>query len=223
MVVMVKSMVKGDVAKALVDADCIKIGLFTYASGRQGPVYVDIRVLPSTPKSMNIITDAMADAIKELEPDVLAGAETAGIPLAAVTSIKTKTPMIYVRKKPKHYGLKSQVEGVVTNGDKALLIDDMITNGWSKLDFLEGLRSKGLVVEDCLVVVDREQGGTETLGKSGVKLHSLITLKEMLDYMLKKKAIKQADYDSVLEYLSNSEAWEKKLSLNRVNDANRLP
>jgi len=216
-------MVKGDVAKALVDGDCIKIGLFTYASGRQGPVYVDIRVLPSTPKSMNIVTDAMADAIKELEPDVLAGAETAGIPLAAVASIKTKTPMIYVRKKPKHYGTKSQVEGVVTNGDKALLIDDMITNGWSKLDFIEGLRFRGLVVEDCLVVVDREQGGTETLGKAGVKLHSLITLKDVLDYMLKKKAISQEDYDGVVEYLHSTEAWEKKLGQKRLDNANRIP
>ncbi|MFH1126440.1 MAG: orotidine 5'-phosphate decarboxylase, partial [Candidatus Altiarchaeota archaeon] len=125
---------------------------------------------------------------------------------------KTGIPMIYVRKKPKHYGTRSQVEGFVKNGDKALLIDDMITNGWSKIEFIEGLREKGLVVEDCLVVVDREQGGSDALGKSRVKLHSLITLKDMLDYMLKKKTISKEDYDNVVEYLQNPEAWEKKIN-----------
>ncbi|MDD5111299.1 MAG: orotate phosphoribosyltransferase [Candidatus Altiarchaeota archaeon] len=205
-------MAKADVAKALVDANCIKIGLFTYASGRQGPVYVDIRVLPSTPSSMDAITDAMAEDVKEISPDVIAGAETAGIPIAAVLSIKTGLPMIYVRKKPKHYGTKSQVEGIVKKGDMALLIDDMITNGWSKLDFIEGLRFRGLEVSDCMVVVDREQGGSETLGKSTVKLHSLITLKEVLSYMLKKSQVSQEDYDNVLEYLENPEAWEKKIN-----------
>lgn len=217
-------MSKGDVAKALCDANCIKIGLFTYASGRQGPVYVDIRVLPSTPSSMDVVTDEMAEKVKLIQPDVIAGAETAGIPLAAVISIKTGIPMIYVRKKPKHYGTKSQVEGFVKKGDKALLIDDMITNGWSKIDFIEGLRFRGLVVEDCLVAVDREQGGTQTLEKVGVKLSSLITLKEVLDYMLKKKKISREDYEGVLEYLGDSEAWEKKIiQKTRSNDANKIP
>jgi orotate phosphoribosyltransferase len=203
---------KPDVVKALCDANCIKTGLFTYASGRRGPVYVDIRILPSTPESMDIVTDLMAEKIKELKPDVIAGAETAGIPLAAVASIKTGIPMVYVRKKPKHYGTKSQVEGIANKGDKALLIDDMVTNGWSKTEFIEGLREKGLTVEDCMVVVDREQGAAETLGKQNVKLHSLTTLKTALEYMLKNKTITQEDYDNVMDYLQNTEEWERKIS-----------
>ncbi|MBM3309394.1 MAG: orotate phosphoribosyltransferase [Candidatus Altiarchaeales archaeon] len=205
-------MSKDDVAQALCDANSIRTGLFTYASGKQGPVYVDIRVLPSTPSSMDAITDAMADKVNKLNPDVIAGAETAGIPLAAVISIKTGIPMVYVRKKPKTYGTQSQVEGVFKKGAKAVLIDDMITNGWSKVDFIEGLRFKGLVVEDCLVVVDREQGGTETLEKNKVQLHSLISLKEMLEYMFDKKLISDKDYNSVLEYLEDSEGWQRKIS-----------
>jgi uridine monophosphate synthetase len=205
-------MSKDDVAQALCDANSIRTGLFTYASGKQGPVYVDIRVLPSTPSSMDAITDALAAKVNKLNPDVIAGAETAGIPLAAVISIKTGIPMAYVRKKPKNYGTHSQVEGVFKKGDKAVLIDDMITNGWSKVDFIEGLRAKGLVVEDCLVVVDREQGGTETLEKNKVHLHSLITLKEMLEYMFDKKLISDKDYNNVLEYLEDSEAWQRKIS-----------
>lgn len=203
---------KPDVVKALCNANCIKTGIFTYASGRRGPVYVDIRILPSTPESMDQVTDLMAEKVKKLKPDVIAGAETAGIPLAAVVSIKTGIPMIYVRKKPKHYGTRSQVEGLVKDGAKALLIDDMITNGWSKIEFIEGLREKGLVVEDCMVVVDREQGGSDTLGKQNVKLHSLTTLKTALDYMLKNKTIRQDDYDDVMEYLQNTVEWERKIS-----------
>jgi uridine monophosphate synthetase len=205
-------MSKEDVAKALCDANCVKTGLFTYASGRQGPVYVDIRILPSTPESMDVVTDAMAAIVKKVKPDVLAGAETAGIPLAAVISMKTKIPMVYVRKRPKNYGTKSQVEGLTNKGDKALLIDDMVTSGYSKIDFIDGLRSRGLEVTDCLVSVDREQGASKKLEEFGVKLHSVITLKEVLERLLSIKKITQADYDSVMEYLADTPAWEKKIN-----------
>ena len=89
------------IAKALTDANVMKFGEFTLASGIVSPIYVDLRVLPSYPDSMLIVTEDLVKLVKKLKPDVVAGAETAGIPLATAISLKTKIPMIYVRKRPK--------------------------------------------------------------------------------------------------------------------------
>ena len=197
------------IAKALCDAGVLKTGLFTYASGKRGPVYVDIRVLPSYPKSMQLVTYKLAEVVKKIKPDVVAGAETAGIPLAAVVSIKTGIPMVYVRKKPKEHGTKAQIEGILEDGKKTVLIDDMMTDGGSKLNFINGIRDAKGIVEDAVIVLDREQGGAETLKNVGVRLHSLITLKELLAYMKSKKLIPEKEFDNIMLYLKNPEEWEK--------------
>ncbi len=193
------------VAKALVDANVVKFGEFTLASGIVSPIYVDLRVLPSYPESMVVVTDELVKVVKKLKPDVVAGAETAGIPLSTAISLKTKIPMIYVRKRPKSYGRKEQIEGVLEKDAKVVLIDDMATNAFSKLKFIEGIKNSGGVVEDVVIVLDREQGGVEALAKENVKLHSLITLKELLDYMKDKKLVDEGKYNDALSYLEKNQ------------------
>src|SRR3989338_8754977 len=171
------------IAKALVDANVVKFGEFTLASGLVSPIYVDLRVLPSYPDSMAVVAEELVKAVKKLKPDVIAGAETAGIPLATAISLKTKIPMIYVRKKPKGYETQEMIEGILKNGQKVVLVDDMATNAFSKLIFIDGIKQSGGIVNDVLIVLDREQGGAEALAKENVKLHSLITLKDLLQYM----------------------------------------
>jgi len=111
---------KDKLAKALCDAKIMKFGLFSLASGRKSPVYVDVRVLPSFPKSFSLAIDELAKKVKELKVDVVAGAETAGIPLATAISLKTKLPMIYVRKRPKSYGTMEMIEGVLKKDAKVI-------------------------------------------------------------------------------------------------------
>ncbi len=194
-------------AKALCDANIMKFGLFSLASGRKSPVYVDVRVLPSSPKSFSLVIDEAVKKIKELKVDVVAGAETAGIPIAAAIAIKAKLPMIYVRKRPKSYGTMSFIEGILEKGQKVVLIDDMITDGRSKVRFIEGIRKEGAICEDSLVIIDREQGGTDNLAAEKVKLHSLITLKELLEYMKKNKLVDEDNYKITMNYLGNPEQW----------------
>ena len=200
---------KDKLAKALCDAKIMKFGLFALASGRKSPVYVDVRVLPSTPASFAAAIDELVKKVKELKVDVVAGAETAGIPIAAAIAIKAKMPMIYVRKRPKGYGTNSFIEGVLEKVQKVVLIDDMITDGRSKVRFIEGIRNEGAICEDVLVIIDREQGGTDTLAAENVKLHSLSTLKELLEYMKTKKLVDEDNYKITMNYLGNPEQWNK--------------
>src|SRR3989338_5592171 len=192
------------IAKALSDANVVKFGKFTLASCLESPIYVDLRILPSYPDSMAAVTEELVKAIKKLKPDVVAGAETAGIPLATAISLKTKIPMIYVRKKPKTYGTMELVEGILKKGQKVILVDDMATNAFSKLNFIQGIRQAGGIVNDVVIVLDREQGGADALAKENVKLHSLITLKEQLNYMKDNNLIDDSKYNETLNYLEQN-------------------
>ena len=192
------------IAKALADANVVRFGEFTLASGLITPIYIDLRVLPSYPESMIVVVEELVKLVKKLKPDVVAGAETAGIPLATAISLKTKIPMIYVRKRPKSYGRKEQIEGVLEKDSKVVLIDDMATNAFSKLMFIEGIKNSHGIVEDVVIVLDREQGGADALAKENVKLHSLITLKELLSYMKDNDLIDDGKYNEILDYLGRN-------------------
>jgi len=192
------------IAKALVDASVVKFGDFTLASGIKSSIYVNLRVVPSYPESFAIIIEELSKVVKKIKPDVVAGAETAGIPLAAAISLKTKIPMIYVRKRPKGYGMNQLIEGELEKGKKVVLVDDMATNAFSKLAFIEGIRQAGGIVNDVVIVLDREQGGAEALAKENVKLHSLITLKEQLNYMKDNNLIDDSKYNETLNYLEQN-------------------
>ena len=192
------------IAKALTDANVVKFGEFTLASGMKSPIYVDLRVLPSYPDSMATVTEELVKVVKKLKPEVIAGAETAGIPLSTAISIKTRIPMIYVRKRPKSYGTQEMIEGVLEKGAKTILIDDMATNAFSKIKFVDGIKQAGGIVNDVLIVLDREQGGVEALDKEGVKLHSLITLKELLSYMKDNNMVDDKKFNEILIYLKQN-------------------
>ena len=112
--------------------------------------------------------------------------------------------MVYVRKRPKGYGMNQLIEGELKQNQKVVLVDDMATNAFSKLAFIKGIRQAGGIVNDAVIVLDREQGGADALAKENVKLHSLITLKELLSYMKNNNLIDNAKYDEILEYLEKN-------------------
>ena len=192
------------VAKALADANVVRFGKFALASGIESPIYINLRVLPSYPESMKIVSEELSKLVKKMKPDVVAGAETAGIPLSTAISLKTGIPMIYVRKRPKTYGTMDLVEGILEKGKKVVLVDDMATNAYSKLKFVEGIKHAGGIIEDVVIVLDREQGGAEALGKENIKLHSLITLKELLGYMKDNNMIDDGKLNEILLYLKQN-------------------
>ncbi|MEM8663621.1 MAG: orotate phosphoribosyltransferase, partial [Pseudomonadota bacterium] len=146
-------------ARALVEVEAVAIRPdepFTYTSGLKSPVYVDCRKLITFPRLRAILMDLAVEAVFRdvgLEAfDAVAGGETAGIPFAAWMSERMLLPMLYVRKKPKGFGRNAQIEGELAEGQRVLLVEDLATDGGTKLKFAAALRDAGAVVEHSIVV-----------------------------------------------------------------------
>lgn len=170
--------------EAVFDAGCIKFGEFKLKSGIMSPVYCDFRGLVSKPALLAEIGKALAEKAKQIGCDRIAGIPYAGVPLGVAAALAGDLPMIYPRKEVKQYGTGKQIEGEFREGEKVLVVDDIITDGASKIEAIEPLKQAGLVVTDVLVILDREQGGGRLLANAGYKLHSLGTLSEVLDSLV---------------------------------------
>ena len=129
---------------------------FTFTSGRLSPVYVDCRKIISFPRARRRL---MAMGVEQLTAlagaeafDMVAGGETAGIPFAAWMADALDLPMLYVRKKPKGFGRNARIEGEVRDGARVLLVEDLATDGGSKISFIDAIREAGMQVAHCFVV-----------------------------------------------------------------------
>lgn len=169
----------------LFEAGCIKFGEFRLKSGILSPVYVDFRGLISNPQLLQEVGRALGMVARQIGCDRVAGIPYAGLPLGVAASMASNIPMIYPRKEVKDYGTRKLIEGAYSEGEKVLVIDDIITDGASKIEAIKPLEEAGLVVKDVLIILDREQGGNKVLAKAGYQLHSLGTLSQVLDTLVR--------------------------------------
>ncbi len=186
----------------LFDAGCIKFGEFKLKSGIMSPVYCDFRGLVSKPALLAEIGRALAERAKQIGCDRIAGIPYAGLPLGVAASIAGDIPMIYPRKEAKDYGTKKLIEGEFQQGDRVLVIDDIITDGASKIEAIAPLEEAGLEVTDVLIILDREQGGDKILAKAGYKLHSLGKLSEVLDALVASGKVEPEMRAKVAEFIA---------------------
>jgi len=187
------------------ETGAIKVSIdnpFKMTSGKLSPFYIDCRILISFPFQRDIINSYAQRLVvdRKIEVDYIAGGETAGIPFAAWLAEKMYKPFIYVRKQPKGHGLSSQVEGKIDPGKKVLLYEDLITDGLSKINFIQGLRNAGCNTQHCLVLLDRQEGGEEKLSEVDVKLHALVTIDQCFEVGLERDFLSVADMDSIQAY-----------------------
>lgn len=178
----------GTIARLLLDAGAVRIMRerpFTLAAGWASPVYVDCRMLIGDPVARRLATSCAVEAVSAFAPgtiDIVAGAETAGIPYAAWLADALDLPLAYVRKRPLGIGRNAQVEGADVDGRRVLLVDDLTTDGASKLAFARGLRAAGAVVSEALTIFYNGifPGVTERLAAENVKLLPLATWDDIL-------------------------------------------
>ena len=187
---------------------------FTYASGLKGPTYIDCRKLISYPRIRGTLMDFMAatvcrDAGFEAF-DNIAGGETAGIPFAALVAERLGLPMTYVRKKPKGYGRNARIEGEMRDGQRVLLVEDLTTDGGSKLSFVDAIRETGASCAHTAVIfyygIFPET--TQRLGDHGVTLHHLCTWWDVLAEAKAQGSFDQATLSEVEAFLNDPRGWQ---------------
>ena len=169
-------------ADGLLDAGCVRFGQFTLKSGLTSPIYLDLRRLVSHPDLLADVARAYLTVLRSLEFDRLAALPYAALPIATAISLQGGWPMVYPRKESKTYGTRVEIEGAFEPGERVVVIDDLATTGGSKFEAIEKLAAAGLEVKDIVVLIDRESGARAALGEAGYRLHSILTLNQLLDY-----------------------------------------
>jgi len=180
----------------------VRFGDFTLKDGRRSPFYLDLRILVSHPTALARVARALLRRAGGLQYDRIAGLPYAGLPLAVAMALIAERPMIYARKESKDYGTKRLIEGEFAAGERALMVDDVVTSGGAKLEAVGPFRDAGLIVEDVLVVVDRSDGVNAALTDAGLRLHSVLTVRDLLDDLRAVDAISPADLDRAHDFLS---------------------
>jgi orotate phosphoribosyltransferase len=205
-------------AKMLLEVEAVsfmKDKPFIFTSGRASPVYTDCRRLISFPRVRQtliefgvstVLRDAGFDAF-----DAVAGGETAGIPYAAWMADRLGLPMLYVRKKPKGFGRNAQIEGRVVEGDRVLLVEDMTSDGGSKVNFCNALRAAGTKVDHCFVIFfyDIFPESKKIISDLGVTLHALATWWDVLAVAKESGKFDPRTLAEVETFMRDPTGWSK--------------
>ena len=197
------------IANLLLSIGCVNINFkkqFTLTSGKKSPVYVDCRKLISFPKERELIINEMSKQIKSKYKDnstIIAGGETAGIPYSSFLCQKMKYPMIYIRKSPKGFGKGKLIEGEFKKNTKSILVEDMATDGGSKLHFIRALRQNELKVKDIYVVFyyGIYPKAKKNISKMKVNLNYLTSWKDILT--ISPNYISDKDHKNLKNYLES--------------------
>lgn len=164
---------------AIIEAEALRFGEFELAHGGTSSYYVDKYLFETDPTALAAVADAFAELVDDRK---LAGVALGAVPLASATSLRTGLPYVIVRKATKEYGTANRVEGTLSDGEAVIVLEDIATTGTSALQAVEALRAAGAVVEDVMVVVDREEGARARLAEHDVTLTALLTATDLLDH-----------------------------------------
>jgi orotate phosphoribosyltransferase len=203
-------------AKMLLEVEAVHFNAekpYIFTSGWASPVYIDCRKLISYPRLRQTIIDFGASIILRdagfEQFDSVAGGETAGIPFAAWMADRLMLPMQYVRKQPKGFGRDAQIEGELKEGERVLLVEDLTTDGRSKINFCQALRSAGAVVEHVFVVFhyDIFPETKTVMSDMGVTLHALATWWDVLKVAQADGIFDIGTMDEVEKFLRDPAGW----------------
>ncbi|MDT1986406.1 MAG: orotate phosphoribosyltransferase [Planktomarina sp.] len=188
---------------------------FVLASGKSSPTYIDCRKIISFPRARSTLMDFLTVTVMREagfeEFDNIAGGETAGIPFSALVAERMALPMTYIRKKPKGYGKNSQIEGIMKDGQRVLLVEDLTTDGGSKISFIDAIRETGATCSHTAVIFYYGifKNTEKILDNHGVRLHYLCTWWDVLAEAKKQSSFDQETLFEVESFLRQPEEWQK--------------
>jgi len=214
-----RSFIASTVARMLWEVDAVAFRPdppFMFTSGWASPVYIDVRKLISYPRLRRTLLDfaekTVLHAIGHEQIDAVAGGETAGIPYAAWLAERLMLPMQYVRKQPKGFGRNARIEGAVEEGWRTLLVEDLATDGRSKVGFVGALRDAGQSCEHAFVVFyyDVFPHARATIEKLGIRLHHLCTWRDVLAVARSQQRFSMAVLGEVEAFLADPVGWSAR-------------
>ena len=216
---MIKSEISKITAKILINIGAINFSPqspFKLSSGFLSPSYIDCRKIIAYPSAFKEITDMMIDTIKSemvaQSPDYIIGGETAGIPFAAAIAEKMGLPLSYVRKKPKDYGKSKLIEGEILKDKNSLLVEDLMTDGKSKINFIDNIRSHeircnlGIVVFKYNIFEDADI----ILKKNNTEVHYLTDWEEVYNEICQMDKFGSDVLTEIRKFLDDPIDWSNK-------------
>jgi orotate phosphoribosyltransferase len=200
-------------AKFLLEIKAVKLSPrnpFTWTSGIKSPIYCDNRTVLSYPEVRNFVADSLAAMVKEHFPEVdrLAGIATAGIAHGVLAADRLNMSYCYVRPEPKKHGLKNQVEGHMNEGDKVVLIEDLVSTGKSSMQAVEGVRNEGGVVIGVLALFSYGFADAhKRFADEGISLYTISNLNVLSEVAAKEGFISMEDIEMVQQFAKDPHSW----------------
>lgn len=205
-----------DVAKILLELNAVTLNPkkpFKYASGIISPVYTDCRVLMAYPDKRRQIRDLYIDAIEKsgVQFDVVAGTATAGIPHAAWIADKLNLPMVYVRGKAKEHGKENLMEGIIKKGQKAIVIEDLVSTGESAINSVNAVRAAGGEISHVFSIITYGmEKASQTFKEHNLTMVSLTTFGDVVNEAQKLGYIEDKEIEIILDWIKDPPGWGKK-------------
>lgn len=185
---------------------------FTWTSGIKSPIYCDNRLTMSYSEIRNAVAEGFAALIRELAPDaeVIAGTATAGIPHAAWVAEKLNLPMVYIRDKAKGHGKQNQIEGMIKEGQKVVVIEDLISTGGSSLKAALAVKEAGAEPVAVLAIFSYQlDKAVQAFEEAGIPLHTLSNYSALIEAALEMKVIEESDLSVLRAWREDPSTWGK--------------
>ena len=193
----------------LIKTGAIKFGFFKLTSGKLSPYYIDLRTIPSSPTAFKTVVSIYLTLIKKKiglnNFDRIGCVPIASITFASVVAFNLDKPLICVRKELKKHGRQKRIEGILEPGDKVLLIDDLITTGKSMIEAINSIRSEGGIVEDGLVLIDRQESGIKKMKEIDVIVHTFTKISDLAKRLFHIGILDEDKLEDIMKQIKEQE------------------